>query len=59
MSFKKDKILQVRVNQKDLAEIEKMAIKRGMNISDFIRYCIMFYSIHNREGLYSVDKNNI
>lgn len=51
MSFKKDKILQVRVNQKDLAEIEKMAIKRGMNISDFIRYCILYYSVHNQKDI--------
>lgn len=51
MSFKKDKILQVRVSTKDLEEIEQMAIKRGMNISDFIRYCILYYSIHKSKDI--------
>ena len=57
MSYKKDKVLQVRVGAKDFEEIKKMANQRQLNVSDFIRYCIMFYSIHSKDGLYNIDKN--
>lgn len=51
MSFKKDKILQVRVSEKALEEIEQMAVKKQMNISDFIRYCILYYSVHKQKDI--------
>lgn len=53
--WKKDKILQVRINEKELEEIKTMADEHRMNVSEFLRFCILFYSI-NKNG---INKNKL
>lgn len=39
--IKKDSLIQVRVSEKEKELIEKFAELNYMNMSDYVRYCIM------------------
>lgn len=47
--IKKDDLIQIRVTKKEKEMIEKFADSNHMNISDYIRYCIMQDRLKNNK----------
>ncbi|MGV3076382.1 DUF6290 family protein [Clostridium baratii] len=47
--IKKDNLIQIRVTKKEKEMIEKFAYSNNMNMSDYIRYCIMKDRIKNNK----------
>lgn len=47
--IKKDYVLQVRLTEKQREQLQKFAEKKYMNMSDYVRYCLMKESLRKGE----------